>query len=170
MRFLVIAVVMGLAACGEPFLEYDTRVEYTPESDGVLQLTGPILTERVPASLEQSARNDAAVFVVDADAESFTYGQLVASTITYDAQAFTLRATIDGCSASARLALCVLDSVRDLNEERVGRTRAFDDAFELRDDDPSDGIFRSLRPALIRAGYELGSISGATLFSVPCAL
>ncbi len=165
MRFAWLVLVM-LAACGEPFLDYPTKVEYAPQSDGVLTLTGPIITERVPTTLEASARNDSAVFVVDYDAASIHYGQNVAAAIAYDDEALTLSAfPVTGCGTL--LAFAVLDSVRDVNSERLGRTRAFDDAFELRDDDTT---FAALRPALIRAGYELGSIAGATLFAVPCAL
>lgn len=171
MRVLSLVVMFGLtAACGEPFLDYPTKVKYAPQSDGVLELTGPIITDRIPTSLDESSRNDSALFVVDYGESDLTYGQLVPTTFTYDADTLTLRsAAVEDCSTVRLLGLCVLDSVRDVNEERLGRTHSFDDAFELRDDDPSDGAFRALRPALIRAGYELGSVAGATLFTSVCS-
>ncbi|MBC7794950.1 MAG: hypothetical protein H7Z43_14690 [Clostridia bacterium] len=167
MRVVTVAFALAMAACGEPFLDYPTKVAYGPFSQGVLVMTGPLSTDRIPTTLEEGARNDSAVFVIDLATDSLTYGQLAQATFTYDASALQISAVpvpIFCARAPRRLAFCVLDSVRDVNGKRLGRAKDFNDAFNLDGDDPSDGAFVPLRPALIEAGYELGSISGATYF------
>lgn len=174
MRNALLVLTLGLVACGgEPFLDYPTKVLYGPTSTGVLVTTGPLSTDRIPTTLAESARNDAAAFVVDLATDSLTYGQLAQATFTYDAtvpQITAVPAPVSCSRVPRRLAFCVLDSLRDADGKRLGRTEQFNDAFNLDDDDTSDGIFAPLRPALIRAGYELGSVSGATYFDdVACA-
>ena len=164
-RFVIIAS-LACAACGDPWIKRDTQVGYAPTSDTpVLAVTAPIVTDRFPETVAETTHNDCATLVIDLTPDAITYRQFIGIDVVYDEDALTVTASFaEPPCRDAQFAYFLTDTIRDSHQNRIGRTRTFDNAFELRSDDETHGIFGPLRAALVDAGVELGTVAGATLF------
>ncbi len=153
-------------ACGDPWIKRATQVDYAPTSDTpVLAVTAPIVTDRFPTTVDETTHNDCATLVIDLTPDAITYRQFIGINVVYDQDALTVSASFAQPQCrDAQFAYLVTDTIRDAQQNRIGRAREFDNAFELRSDDDTHGAFGPLRAALVDAGVELGTVAGATLF------
>jgi hypothetical protein len=158
-------LVCAVVGCADGYLDRDVQVVYQPESGAaVLSLTGSITTDRFPESPEASTHTDAQLFVIDLDESTLALRQLVGINASYDDAELLVRGPFaTGRCVELRFGFVILDGVRDTNDSPIGRTRAFDDAFE------SSDTFGPLRAALVSIGVELASVAGATLFTSSAA-
>jgi len=141
-----------------------------------VQLTGPIDPDSLPADAAASTRSDATVFLLDVDPDSPERGQRIPVDVSFwpDGDVLAppnLLAAVPVPGFERRpqtlYALVITSGVRDIGRERLGRSRAFHDAFEDTGDAPRDAVInlRIMRAGLATQDFDLGRVVGGAVFT-----
>jgi hypothetical protein len=141
-----------------------------------LPITGAIAGDSLPGTIVESTFPNASVFVLDVDPASPDRGRRLPVEVSFSPQGDDLApdnllAVVPASGfvrrPSTRYGLVVTNTVRDANGSRLGRARAFHDAFEdTGDADPGlVAHLADLRATLAAEGFELGRVVGGTVFT-----
>lgn len=144
-------------------------------SSGVFApMSGAIATPSLPQTAEASLRPDASVFLINIQEGSLRRGERIPIEVSFHAEAdlwspenYIAAIPVFGFlrEPNSEYALVVTDKVVDPDGTRVGRSKEFHAAFVGDGDEITEDHLSSLKATLALEDFDLGSVSGAAVFS-----
>lgn len=153
----------------------DERIQqgWGVSSGAFVTLTGTVNETTLPQDAAQSLTPDASVFLLNIQESSARRGERIPIEVSFHAQAdiwspenYIAAIPIFGFlrEPNSQYALVVTDRVRDENNERLGRSRAFHEAFEGQGEATTIAHLDAVRATLASMDYDLGTVVAAAVF------